>query len=314
MATPVFLKSAWINSANPADALDAAEWRRVDSAAFGGDGTPFGIRGGIVRHGTNSLAVTIDGADIITVQPGVCVIPGNGAAGSGAWRAANPTSVTIALDPRHASNPRIDRVILRQLDTDVIGTHGAKRAQIEVLTGTPAASPAVPALPVMAVELGRITVPQNGGSGSTVDNSWRTYSVAPGGILPVATAARLPGSAAIYEEAVALDTGVMHRWNGTSWVRRTEALVGTINTVGNGSSTITPLVTLTYPAWFQALLGGSRPRVQVAPMFAAAGSYVAGAQDVTTTSAQIRVRRIDGGASIPNGTIIPVDYRLDPAN
>ena len=219
MTDLVLVDGTWSGTAANPVTYDAQELRRADAAMFGGNGTDaFGVRGGVVRHSDSSLAVSVDGSDVVTVQPGAVVIPGNAVSGSGVWRAAIGSSTTGSLTARDATNGRIDLVVFRQLDTDVVGSHTARTGKVEIIAGTPSATPAVPTLPSMAVELGRITVPASGGGAATVDSSNRTYAAALGGRLPVPSAAKLPASAALFSEAVALDTGYRHRWNGSAWV------------------------------------------------------------------------------------------------
>lgn len=214
MAATVTVGSSWTADL----ASSAADLRRAQGAAFAGaNGSPLAARGGVVRHADTSLAVTINSADIITIQPGSAVIPGSAVASSGSWIASLPDATTIALDPRHVTNPRVDLIVMRQLDSAVVPTHGAKRAQIEVLTGTPDPAPSAPSAPSMAVELARITVYPSGGAAASVDSSFRTYAAALGGVLYVSTFNRLPVSAAKWQKAQAIDTGAEYVFNGTSW-------------------------------------------------------------------------------------------------
>lgn len=214
MAFPVNVDSTWVNTSA---SYDAGELRRADSAAFAGAGSALGVSGGIVRHGDTSLAVTVDASDNVTIQAGAVVIPGNAVAGTGAYRSALATATTNALSARSAVNPRIDLIVFRQMDTDVVGSHGAYTGRIEAIAGTPSATPSAPALPSMAVELARITVPVSGGASASVDSSYRTYVTALGGDLIVPTSARLPAAAAKFQRARTLDTGLTYLWNGTAW-------------------------------------------------------------------------------------------------
>ena len=70
----------------------------------------------------------------------------------------------------------------------------------------------------MAVELGRITVPNTGGgSASCRPVSIRTYAAATGAEIIVPTSARLPAAAATLQKARALDTGAKFYWDGSAW-------------------------------------------------------------------------------------------------
>lgn len=204
MPTITTVDAAWDTGVT----LDAAELRRVDSAIFAGDGSPNGVRGGVVYHGPDSLKVSVDGSDQVSVQPGAVVIPA--ATGLGVYRAALAAApAAVALSQRNSTNPRIDLVVAHATGTNVT---------IKTIDGTPGASPAAPDLPAQCVEVGRINVPKVGGGAATVDHSWRTYATGLGGRLMVETAARLPGSGMHKgQEAVALDTGYTHVWTGTKW-------------------------------------------------------------------------------------------------
>lgn len=68
----------------------------------------------------------------------------------------NATQV-LAVAASHATLDRIDRVILRVYD-DTFDSSGNDFADIEVLTGTPDASPVAPALPSTAISLATILV------------------------------------------------------------------------------------------------------------------------------------------------------------
>lgn len=212
MAIPTDIEGTWFNTTV---SLDAGELRRADGAMFAGDGTTTtGASGGIVRHGDSSLSVSVDGSDVVTVQPGAVVVPGNAVSNTGAYRLSLSAAITGSLAARNATNPRITLVIFRAYDDDVVGTHNAYKGTIEFVNGTPGAVPAVPTLPSMAVELARITVPNTGGGAASVDLTHRTYAAALGAEIAVPTSSMLPASAAKYQTARALDTGSRYEYNG----------------------------------------------------------------------------------------------------
>lgn len=231
MAIPTDIDGTWTNSGG---ALDAGELRRADSAFFTGIGSAFGVGGGVARHGDTSLSVSVDGSDVVTVQPGAVLIPGNAVSGTGCYRFGLSAAITGSLAARNATNPRITLVIARYLDDDVVGTHDAYKGRIEFVDGTAAAVPTAPALPSMAVELGRITVPQTAGGAASVDLTHRTYAAAVGGELIVPTVGMLPAAAPTYQMARALDTGFRHRFNGTTWDALETAWTTLTSTVTSG--------------------------------------------------------------------------------
>lgn len=162
----------WVNDA--AVSLDAGELRRADATLF--------ASGGVVR----GLEVSVDASDVVTVQPGCAVIDGDDyATGIGVYRGGTTAAAVGSLDARDATNSRIDLVVFRQLDDDVVASHDAHTQRIEIITGTPSATPSAPALPSLAVELARITVPVSGGAAATVNSSNRVSAAAAGADVTV---------------------------------------------------------------------------------------------------------------------------------
>lgn len=243
MPLPFDVDATWLNLTA---SYDGGELRRADAAFLAGAGGA--AYGGVARHGDSDLIVTVDGADVVTVQPGSVVIPGGDAAvGVGVYRAALAAAITGTLTARNATNPRIDLLVFRAMDTSVVGAHAAYTGRVELLAGTPSATPGVPAKPSMAVELARITVPATGGGAATVDSTFRTYATAAGAELVVPTAARLPATGvAKWQMARVLDTGLQYRWTGTAWtpVRQVGSNVVTTNASGEA--------TVAFPAPFAA--------------------------------------------------------------
>lgn len=287
MVFPLDVDATWVNPSSVQ--LNGGELRRADSAMFAGEGAALGVHGGVVRHGNNSLAVTVDGSDVVTVQPGAVVIPGNAVQGTGCYRFGLAVAASGSLTVRTTS-PRIDLVVARQLDTDIVGSHGAYTGRFEVIPGTPSATPGVPSLPSMAVELCRVNVPATGGGQASVDSSFRTYAAAVGGEIPVPTAQRLPTSAATGQRAIALDTLVAYRFDGTSWVATKR--------VETGSQPITPsapnvqtAVTITFERPFSAppdvIVGYNTPLADGASPY----TVDAWATTITATSFRATVRR-----------------------
>ncbi len=102
------------------------------------------------------LAVAADGLTA-TVQPGVCVVPAPDAT-SGPYVVAIPTAVTLTLPAKPGSGlQRRDRVVVRVYDEEIaaLGTT-LRESRVELVTGTAAASPSAPALPLMAYEVGQL--------------------------------------------------------------------------------------------------------------------------------------------------------------
>lgn len=231
----------WINAVSGSPAYDETELRRVDAAMFAGAGDtadPLKVRGGIVRHASNSLGVTVNASDVVTVQAGAVVIPGDDTAGNGTYRAAIGGVQTENLAARDATNGRIDLVVFEVIT-------GGTQARVRIIAGVASASPAVPAKPARAVELARITVPAQGAGAASVDSSKATYAATVGARQAVANAAMLPAAGVLWEQVLLLDTGQVRTWDGSTWLSGAwtawtpvwKDTNGNILSIGNGTLT-----------------------------------------------------------------------------
>lgn len=221
MPTLATTDSTWVNDATVS--YDAAELRRADAALFSSGGVASG------------LAVSVDASDVVTVTSGRWVIDGDSTVtGTGVYRGGIGASASVALDARDATNSRIDLVVARQYDPDVVPAHTESAGKIEVITGTPAASPTAPALPDLAVELARITVPASGGAAASVDNSNRTSAttrVAEEGVARGKFSGTISGGTA----DVAHGLGVVPTWASITGIN------GAIYRIADASNTSTIL-------------------------------------------------------------------------
>lgn len=186
------------------------EARNVDAMLVMSDGTALGSRSG-VRPGDPGLTVTLAGTTI-NCSAGVAVVA---YAGQGVYRCAFPSSVSPGTyTAAHATLNRIDLVYLRVWDNSVDAS-GLNKADIVYLAGTPSGSPVAPtpAGTVIYVPLATITVlsVSNGGTAS-VSTTVRPYTVAPGGILPAASAPSSPYTGQYWD-----DGSNLRRWNGAAW-------------------------------------------------------------------------------------------------
>ncbi|MEU6377499.1 hypothetical protein [Streptomyces sp. NPDC046909] len=165
----------------------------------------------------SGLAVTgTTGAMTASVSPGRAVV--QGADGQGAYPVALTQYLPLTFADGDAQYGRIDLVVLRVYD-DAYDGSGRTEAVVEIVKGTPAATPAVPATPSLALPLYQVTVAKGtsaGGGGipwSTALADQRQATVAVGGILPVtigSTAGAYPGQ---YRD----NYGQLQRWTGTAW-------------------------------------------------------------------------------------------------
>lgn len=115
-----------------------------------------GLRGGIIAAG--DLAVAQNGTPNMTVlvATGQVVVPGSEATYQGAYLCENRGSMSVTIAAADATNPRYDLIVARVRDAAYSG--GTNTFAIESVTGTPAASPAEPAIPANSWVLARVSV------------------------------------------------------------------------------------------------------------------------------------------------------------
>lgn len=88
---------------------------------------------GIVSAG--DYAVTLTTLLGISIAPGVAYIPGLNVVDQGAYRQRMVSAAALTDDPANATNPRLDQVILRVMDSTA-DTSGLQEGRIEIATGT----------------------------------------------------------------------------------------------------------------------------------------------------------------------------------
>lgn len=120
----------------------------------------------------------------VNVSAGQCVIPRSGSYG---WVCTLPTVATVDLAASNATNPRYDTIVARVRDSTLSdGSNGvwSNGFGIEVITGTPAASPTIPTVPAGALRLADVYVAANA---TTITNDApiydrRVFTVSAGGV------------------------------------------------------------------------------------------------------------------------------------
>lgn len=181
--------------------------------------TTLRTRGGVHPSLGNQLAVTQAGSPNMTVlvDTGVCSIPGTESSTQGNYFAGNDASVTLSISAAHATLPRIDIVVVNIRDAAYSGA--SNDSQIQVVTGTPAASPAVPTAPNNSITLAQVAV---GAAVTSIVNAnitdTRTYMASVGGIIPIRNIAAAPTSAEMVEGQLlwAMDTNVLYVFDGSN--------------------------------------------------------------------------------------------------
>ncbi|MFE8939049.1 hypothetical protein ACFYNX_16340 [Streptomyces sp. NPDC007872] len=177
--------------------------------------------GGDGKYRVGGLNILGSGPMTATVQQGRAIVQGGRTDGAYAIAVDEDTTVTFADgDPL---NPRLDLVVLRVYDNDSDAL-GKYEAAVEVVRGTPAATPVVPAAPPVSLPLFAVKV-KPGASAGTGGVGWadsvltdlRTTLVSAGGILPVYNNAAVPGAyPGQYQDND--NSHVLQRWDGSAWV------------------------------------------------------------------------------------------------
>ncbi|MFI9613191.1 hypothetical protein ACIHCM_16210 [Streptomyces sp. NPDC052023] len=156
------------------------------------------------------------GSMTATVYPGRAIVQGTDVQGAYPIALSDPVTVTFA--DGDAQYDRIDLLVLRVYD-DAYDGSGRTEAALEIIQGTPAATPVVPVTPALATPLYEVRVPSGAGAGSggldwdSALTGRRTATVAVGGILPVTTDTSNGAYPGQYRDF----NGTLQRWNGTAW-------------------------------------------------------------------------------------------------
>lgn len=190
------------------------DMRRATAAGMTPSGVVLAARGG-VRPGDLAVSAQTTPNMTVLVAAGQAFVQQTAAA-AGQSVVTSDAAKTVPIAASDVTNPRRDLVVFRVYDETV--ALAGRKAQIEVVTGTPAVSPVDPAVPANSVVLARVTV---AAGASTVTNAnitdLRAATVSLGGITPSAGATDVAGAyAGQYRDN--LVTRDLERWNGTTWV------------------------------------------------------------------------------------------------
>lgn len=114
--------------------------------------------GGVRMNGQHPDALQViagvSGLTII-VKPGLCVVPGTETTGQGPYFVASDANLTVTLNTADGSQGRYDRIVA------VVDDNGDNTTSYTItkVTGTPAGSPALPAVPANSLKLGYVLIP-----------------------------------------------------------------------------------------------------------------------------------------------------------
>jgi hypothetical protein len=217
--------------------VNGAALRGLNASMFNklGVTSPLSARGGVLDGPAEPCKITAYSGMTLAVAPGSVVVPG-AAVADGVYTghvAAGATFILTAADPSQA---RIDRIVVK---VDDIGTSGSSMKVIPV-DGTPGAGVA-PAEPSDCITLATVAVAAGAVSISNANiTDMRTFTVAAGGIVPVASSAAFPadGPKYAYFHNMA-DSNLWTRIGGTNYplagtykctssTRPTDKIAGTI--------------------------------------------------------------------------------------
>ena len=208
------------------------------------------VAGGVFP-GMGAMAVSTAGGMNIQVAAGYVCVPNSSSALQGGYIFGLMNAQTFTLTAASLSNPRIDIVVANVSDTGL----PSAAAYVQVIAGTPAASPSVPTAPGNSITLGQVLVGAAVNSVTSANiTDTRAYVVAPGGILPIATEAQapaLPASQFMYNIA----TNALVVGTGTAGVTGLPAIlpwapqiaVKTSNTLAASAGALTSVLSVTTP-------------------------------------------------------------------
>lgn len=180
MASSISLGPAWCMDG---PTTDASLVRALAVAALAynvGSASTVSVLGG-VEPGPAAMAVTAPGGMQVGVSSGFCVVPAT-AVSNGAYLTGLLTNGTLTVATADPTNPRIDLVCVTVSDLG----NSSSAAVVQIITGTPAASPVVPSLPSYSIPLAQVAVAAAATTISTGNiTDERTWTAAPGAIMPV---------------------------------------------------------------------------------------------------------------------------------
>lgn len=158
-----------------------------------------------VRNGPgNPLGVSAAGGMNLSIAAGICAVQGTSATDQGAYLVVLDATPTLTVAASNPSLPRIDSVCVTVTD---LGSSSSS-AVVQIITGTPAASPSAPSLPANSLLLCNVAVGAGVSSitsGNLTDS--RSYLAAAGGVQPVTSSSFYRSVAAPSDYAHNLATG-----------------------------------------------------------------------------------------------------------
>lgn len=206
-------QASWIQaSSHPADTD-----RLVLEALLNPSGAPVSGAGLGVGTPAGDLLVTQNGSPnmSVNVAAGHAWIDGTESPTQGAYHVYNDAVKNLAISAAHATLARKDLIVARVQDAQYSGATNAWT--LAVVTGTPAGSPAEPAVPANAIVLALVDVAAAASSITNANITDRRRRACGLSGIAVCTSATRP--AAPYTGQVIYETDTDHPavWDGTAW-------------------------------------------------------------------------------------------------
>ena len=146
---------------------------------------------GGVFTGLSTAMQVIPGTGLqVKVNAGYCAVP-HPTTGHGVYLFGTMTQTALTVDTADGTHSRIDIVVARVNDLG----NSSSDCDVDIIKGTPAASPVPQATPAACLLLAQVLVPTSASSIVSGDiTDARTWTAPPGGIIPVANAAAAPAA------------------------------------------------------------------------------------------------------------------------
>jgi hypothetical protein len=208
LGTPLFVDDAPNTAATPFRSYEIGT--RVNNV---GTASANQVAGGVFP-GVGAMAVTPGSGLAVQVAAGYCCVPAASAL-QGGYVFGAMTSQSLTLAAADPTNPRIDLVTAQVTDT---GT-SASSCSLSIVTGTAAFSPSPPSLSSLtAIVLAAVQVGAGVASLTSANiTDERAYVTAPGGILPISSAAAAPAAPA-WQLFYNVSAGALVTGSGTAGV------------------------------------------------------------------------------------------------
>lgn len=183
---------------------DANVFRTFGTAAQYFSGAGAQVYGGVICGVTN-LQVTAPGGMNVQAGTGFCVVPSSTGSTYGGYVLGLTSVALLGVATSNATNPRIDLIVMTVNDVGSPSSSG----YVQIITGTAAPSPSVPATPANSVALAQVLVPAAAASIVFGDiTNYYVQTAASGGIVPVPGIANAPAG---YKQMYVgdLNTGIL---------------------------------------------------------------------------------------------------------